>query len=71
MVSLERGIHRAMPVVVGDLRIRMKTSKRSMRRLDISISTYANRMRAREVKYTLSLAKSKFTVKTVSDVHLF
>ena len=71
MVSLERGIHRAMPVVVGDLRIRMKTSKRSMRRLDISISTYANRMRAREVKYTLSLAKSKFTVKTVSDVHLY
>lgn len=71
MISLNRGIHRGMPILVGRLRIKMKTSRRSMRRLDLSIATYANRMRAREVKYTLSLAKSKFTVKTVSDKHLY
>jgi len=68
MVDLARGVHKAMPVVVGTLIIKMKPSKR---RLDISISTYANRMRAREVKYTLSLAKTKFTVKVISDNFLY
>lgn len=71
MLSIDRGIHRGMPIVFDGLIIKMKTSKRSKRRLDISMTTYANRMRAREVKYTLSLAKSKFTVKTVSDKHLY
>ncbi|KKL15736.1 hypothetical protein LCGC14_2502620, partial [marine sediment metagenome] len=71
MASLERGIHRGMPVVVGTLKVKMKTSKRIKRRLDISISTYANRMRARNVKYTLTLAKSKFTVKTISDDYMY
>ncbi len=49
----------------------MKTSKRIKRRLDITIGTYANRMRARNVKYTLTLAKSKFTVKTISDDYMY
>lgn len=71
MVGLERGIHRGMPIVVGTLKVKMKTSKRIKRRLDISISTLANRMRARHVKYTLTLAKARFTVKTRSDDYLY
>lgn len=67
MVALERGIHKGMPVVAGSLEVTMKTSKRSKRRLDIHITIYANRMRARATQYALSLAKSRFTVKTVSD----
>lgn len=67
MTRLERGIHRGLPMVVGTLRVKMKTTKRIKRRLDISISTYANRMRARNVYYTLTLARSKFTVKVTSD----
>ena len=71
MADLKRGIHRGMPVVAGTLRVKMKTSKRIKRRLDISITTYANRMRARKVKYILTLAKSKFTVKTISDDYIY
>lgn len=67
MNDLERGVHRGMPVVAGTLRIKMKKGKGIKRRLDLSIGTYANRMRARTVKYTLTLAKSKFTVKIISD----
>ncbi len=71
MANLTRGIHKGMPIVAGTLKVKMKTSKRIKRRLDISISTYANRMRARNVKYTLTLAKSKFTVKTISDDYMY
>lgn len=71
MKDLERGIHRGMPVVAGTLRIKIKKGKGIKRRLDISISTYANRMRARTVKYTLTLAKSKFTVKLISDEFVY
>jgi len=71
IAGVERGIHRGMPIVVGTLKVKMKTSKRIKRRLDITIGTYANRMRARNVKYILTLAKSKFTVKTISDDYLY
>ncbi len=60
-----------MPIVVGKLKIKMKRGKGIKRRLDISISTYANRMRARKVRYALTLAKSKFTVKTISDDYVY
>ena len=71
VVALERGIHRGMRIVTGTLIVKMRTAKRIRRRLDISIATYANRMRARNVKYTLTLAKSKFTVKTISDDYVY
>ena len=71
MNDLERGIHRGMPVLAGTLRIKMKKGKGIKRRLDLSIKTYANRMRARRVKYTLTLAKSKFTVKIISDDYIY
>lgn len=71
MNQISRGIHRNMPIVIGHLIVKMKTSTRAKRRLDLSITTYASRMRARNVKYSLSLAKSGFKVKVVNDKFLY
>lgn len=69
--ELNRGIHRGMPIVAGRLKIKMKKGKGVKRRLDLSISTYANRMRARNVKYTLTLAKSKFKISIIKDDYIY
>ena len=70
VISFDRGIHRGMPIIAGRFRIRMKTSKRMKRRLDMSIFVYANRMQARRVQYTLTLAKAQFTVKTIREQYI-
>lgn len=67
-INLERGIYRYMPVVAGNLKVKMKKNKI---RLDISIKTYAKRMQARCVKYELTFTESKFTVITISDDYLY
>lgn len=64
-------IHRAMNFVVGELRVRMKVGSRPKRRLDLSIDTYASRMRARNVKFSLSLAKAGFSVKKTAERFLY
>jgi hypothetical protein len=48
--------------MLGDLRVKMKVGRRAKRRLDITIALYAVRMRAREIKFTVSLAKTGFSV---------
>lgn len=57
------GIHRGLNSWVGALMVQMAKGKRPKRRLDISISMYANKMRARTLKCELHLLKSGFKIK--------
>jgi len=59
---LQDVIHRGMDVVAGNLVVKMKVGKRAKRRLDLKISIYANKMRARRLEFGLTLARSGFKV---------
>jgi hypothetical protein len=70
MADLPRVIHRGVSQLVGSLRIRMAEGKRAKRKraklkLEITISVYANRMRAQRLFASLILAKKGFTAKGV------
>jgi len=54
--------YRGMNTVVGNLHVKMKVNKRPTRTLSLQVTVYANKMRARAVKFRLHLAKSKITV---------
>ena len=71
MVQLDGGIHRGLNRITGELSVKMKMGKRSRRRLDLSITMYADRMRAREVGYALQLARSGVSAKRTSDEYLY
>lgn len=71
VVNFPRVIHRGMNEILGHLNVKMKVQKRARRRLDLVITTYANRMRARQTEYVVTLARKAFSVKTVSDDYLY
>ncbi len=71
MIDVNRGIHRGNNVMIGDIRVRMKKGKRPKRRLDLEFTLYANRMRAIQYMYSLSLAQSKFSVKEKGRNYLY
>jgi hypothetical protein len=64
-------IHRGMSRVVGSLYVKMKKGKRPKRRLDISITLFANKMIAREIHYIVNLTNKKFTVRRISENTLY
>ena len=64
-------VHRGLNSVVGSLRVKMKAQKRVKRALKLRVSLYSNRMRARYINATISLAKKGFSVSHVSDKFLY
>jgi len=64
-------IHRGLNNLVGSLRVKMKKHKQAKRVLKLRVSIYANRMRARSVHATISLAKKGFSVTRVSETYVY
>lgn len=58
-------LHKGLNRVVGHLHVKMQIRKRPRRRIDIAISVYAHKMRAKEMKFALSLLKSGFHAKRI------
>jgi hypothetical protein len=64
-------VHRGLNHLVGRLQVKMKTQKHAKRALKLRVSIYSNRMRARSISATISLAKKGFTVTRVSESFLY
>ena len=64
-------IHRGLSRLVGYLFVRMKTGKRPRRRVDLSITLYADGMRARHVDYAVALTKTGMKVRELSRGFLY
>jgi len=64
-------IHRGLNNVVGTLRVKMKVGKRPKRLLKLSITVYANKMRARKLSTAIQLAKKGFTAISIKESFLY
>ncbi|MHB0866435.1 MAG: AlbA family DNA-binding domain-containing protein [Thermoleophilia bacterium] len=71
MANFNRVIHRGLNMMAGSLRVQMKVGKRPKRRLDLSVSLYANNMRAKQYEFSIKLAKSGFDVALISQKYLY
>lgn len=63
MTDIQSVIHRGLDQIAGTLLVKMRQSKRPKRALKLEIVVYANKMRAKKVTCSLSLARAGFTVK--------
>ena len=71
MENISGVVHKGLSLVLGDLRIKMKIRKRPKRRLDLIICLYANKMRARQVRFTIQLTKTNLVIQDVADTYLY
>lgn len=71
MKDISGVVHRGLNQVIGDLTIKMKTSKRPKRRLDLALCLYANMMRARQFRFTIQLTKTAPVIQKVSENFLY
>jgi hypothetical protein len=69
--GLDEPVYRAMNVVIGTLFVTMKKEKRRKRRLDLRISIFADKMRARSWLMRVQLAQSGFAVNEVTSDFLY
>jgi len=69
--SLPDVVHRGLNHLVGSLQVKMKKQKHAKRALKLRVSIYSNRMRARSIYATISLAKKGFSVTRVSETFLY
>lgn len=53
MRELDGVVHRGLNLMVGDLQVKMKVGRRPKRRLDLSMTLYANKMRAKKYEYSI------------------
>ena len=70
-VTLTEVVHRGLSSVAGSLLFKMKVAKRARRNVRLSVSVYANKMRARRQEATISLAKKGFSVLAASEVDVY
>jgi len=68
---VERPIYRGISFLVGTLFVTMKREKRRRRRLDVRVSIFADRMRARHWLIRIQLAQKGFSVRRVEDEFLY
>jgi hypothetical protein len=64
-------VHRGLSIALGEFKFKMKVAKRPKRRLDLEIQIFADKMRARELKVSLKLAKKRFSVATYAERFLY
>ncbi len=69
--TLSSVLHRGLSIVVGNLQVHMAKEKRPKRRLDLEITLYANKMRARTLSCQLQLAKTGFQIKNSNYKDLY
>lgn len=66
--ALPSVVHRGLNSVAGTLRVQMKTGKRVLR---LSITLYANRMRARKVDLSMQLTQKGCAITSVEETFLY
>lgn len=66
--SEEMVIHRGLDIVCGHLTVKMKGRKR---RLELEVLIFANKMRARSVKFSLVLSNTGLSVKKPQESYLY
>jgi len=72
MVDINKSIHRGMNIQAGCLSIKMKKLKLPKRTLELGMTVYASKMRARRRLVTIQLAKKKgFSVKSTKDEYVY
>jgi hypothetical protein len=71
MLNIQGVVHRGMNMVAGRILVTMKKAKRAKRRLDLTLEVYANKMRARQFRFSVKLAKRGFSVKNVGEQFLY
>jgi hypothetical protein len=64
-------IHRGFPQVGGELKVLMKKTRISRRVLQLRVTCYASRMRAKVWKLRIQLAKSGFKVNIIEEKFLY
>lgn len=70
-VDVRTVVHRGLRLRLGTLKIKMKGGSRPKRRLDLAIEVYADRMRARQTSYSLTLAQSGASIKKTGEKFLY
>ncbi len=71
MANFQGVIHRRLSIIIGNLIVKMKVGRRARRRLDLSITLYADRMRAKKYSFVVQLAQKGLSVRKVSETHLY
>jgi hypothetical protein len=71
MTDYDGVIHRGLNQVLGNINIVMKCGQRPRRRLDFSVTVYANKMIARRRRYTAYLSQKGFRVKQTGESTLY
>jgi len=71
IAEITKPIYRGLHFVVGEFIVQMKKERRSKRLLKLAITVYSSKMRAREWKMDIQLAKRGFSVKHVGDGYLY
>jgi len=64
-------VHRGLNQVLGHLRIKMQSGRRRKRRLDMTFTLYADKMRARYVTYAATLVSTGFRVRQLREDYLY
>ncbi|MFB0536743.1 MAG: helix-turn-helix domain-containing protein [Anaerolineae bacterium] len=68
MANLTSVVHRGLDIVAGSLFVRMKHRKRALR---LTMTIYANKMRAREWHLSMHLTKEGFSIKKTEMEYLY
>jgi hypothetical protein len=69
--TLTQVVHRGLNEMAGSLLFKMKVARRAKRNLGLSVTLYANRMRARRQEAKILLAKKGFSVLATSEVDVY
>ncbi len=69
--TIKEVIHRGLNLSLGNIQVKMKRGKNYKRRLDLSITVYANKMIAKRVDFVLILAKKGVSVREISHETLY
>lgn len=64
MFNVPDVVHRGLNSIVDKLDVKMKARKRTLK---LCVSLYANRMRAKDVYFTLTLSKDKISISNVRE----
>lgn len=64
--SINQVIHKGLPIRIGDLRVKMKTNRQTLRSLKLTIEIFAHKMERVKHSFTLHLTRSGFSVKNSS-----
>jgi len=71
MSDVSKLIYKGLNIVVGNIIISMKKFKLPKRMLDITVTIYAENMRARLQRFKIYLSKQKFRVKSIEKRYLY